>query len=76
MGNRLPVGKAFGRLLPCLIPVMDGLFGQCGVGQMAGKHFRTVGSDFRELLLKNMRDARVQLEASALEQTIVGGFLN
>ena len=52
MSDRLLVGKALGRLLPGSMPVADGLFGQFGIGQMAGEHFRTVGGDLRELLLQ------------------------
>ena len=40
------------------MPVTDRLFGQFGIGEMAGEHFWTVGSDFRELLLQCLRDGR------------------
>ena len=73
VGNGLDIGRAQGCVLTRLQPISDRLFEQSGFREVVRKRFGLRFHDFRKLLLKRVRDGRVQMPASADQEAGISG---
>src|SRR5215831_2877535 len=74
MRYRLDVGRPLGSLFSGLKPVAYRAIWQSGFREMVGDGFRLAFDNLGEFLLENLSKRRMDLGASALEQTGISGI--